>query len=126
MPIVETHVADALPPVRADAVVLQRILENVVANAVESLEGKPGKITLGAEAVGADGERRVRFTVADTGRGMTREELKHAFEDFHTTKTGGTGLGLSVVRRLLTAVNGSVHVKTAPGKGTTLTIEIPS
>ena len=125
-PKVELNVPDALPPVRADAVVIQRILENIVTNAVEALEGKPGTITIGAEAIGTDGERRVRFTVADTGRGMTREEVKHAFDDFHTTKEGGTGLGLSVVRRLLTDVNGAVHVKTAPGKGTTLTIEIPS
>jgi len=125
-PKVELNVPDALPSVRADAVVIKRILENVVTNAVEALEGKAGTITIGAEPVGTDGERRVRFTVADTGRGMTREEVKHAFDDFHTTKEGGTGLGLSVVRRLLTDVNGAVHVKTAPGKGTTLTIEIPS
>jgi signal transduction histidine kinase len=117
---------DALPPVRADSVVLQRILDNLVSNAVEALEGKSGTVTLGADAVGDGAERRVRFTVTDTGRGMTRDELKLAFEDFHTTKPTGTGLGLSVVRRLLTDVSGSMKVDTAPGQGTTFAIEIPS
>jgi len=125
-PTVELHVPHALPPVRADTVVLQRILGNIVSNAVDALEGKPGTITIRAESLGENAERRVRFTVADTGRGMTREELKLAFDDFHTTKPGGTGLGLSVVRRLLTDLGGSVKVDTAPGQGTTFTIEIPS
>ncbi len=57
---------------------------------------------------------------------MTREELSLAFNDFHTTKATGTGLGLSVVRRLLTDVGGSMKVDTAPGEGTTFTVEIPS
>jgi signal transduction histidine kinase len=123
---VTVQMPDALPPVRADAVVLQRILDNLVSNAVDALEGKPGTVTIAAAAVDVDGERRVRFTVTDTGRGMTREELKHAFNDFHTTKPAGTGLGLSVVRRLLTDVGGSMRVETEPGKGTTFTVEIPS
>ncbi len=117
---------DDLPPVRADAVVLHRILDNLVSNAVDALDGKPGTVTIGAESVGENSERRVRFTVTDTGRGMTRDELSLAFNDFHTTKPTGTGLGLSVVRRLLTDVGGSMKVDTAPGEGTTFTVEIPS
>jgi signal transduction histidine kinase len=57
---------------------------------------------------------------------MTRAELDRAFNDFYTTKAAGTGLGLSVVRRLLTDVGGSVKADTAPGKGSTFTIEIPA
>lgn len=123
---VDVRLPADLPPVRADAVVLHRILDNLVANAVEALEGKPGSVSLSADAVGAGEEQRVRFTVADTGRGMTRDELNRAFDDFHTTKPAGTGLGLSVVRRLLTDVGGSVRAGTAPGEGTTFTVEIPA
>jgi signal transduction histidine kinase len=83
-------------------------------------------ITVAAEPVGDGGERRVRFTVSDTGRGMTRGELDRAFDDFYTTKAAGTGLGLSVVRRLLADVGGSVKAETAPGEGTTFTVEIPT
>jgi signal transduction histidine kinase len=119
--------------VLVDRVVLTRILENLVTNAVEALEGRPGTVTIGGATVaggneGREGreERRVRLTVADTGRGMTRDELRRAFDDFHTTKPTGTGLGLSVVRRLLTDVGGAVRAETTPGEGTTFTIELPA
>jgi signal transduction histidine kinase len=123
---VAVNMPDVVPLVRADSVVLHRILDNLVSNAVDSLEGKAGTVTIGVVPVTENAESRVRFTVTDTGRGMTREELKLAFDDFHTTKPTGTGLGLSVVRRLITDVAGSVKVDTAPGKGTTFTVEIPS
>jgi signal transduction histidine kinase len=123
---VDVKLTDPLPAVGIDAVVLKRILDNLVSNAVEALEGKPGTITITGAAVPRGEEKRVRFTVADTGRGMTREELDRAFGDFHTTKPAGTGLGLSVVRRLLTDVGGSVRAETTPGEGTTFTIEIPA
>lgn len=116
----------ALPLVRADSVVLRRILDNLVSNAVDSLDGKQGSVTLGAQVMGEGVERRVRFTVTDTGRGMTRQQLDRAFDDFYTTKPTGTGLGLSVVRRLLTDLGGSIKVETAPGQGSTFTVEIPA
>jgi signal transduction histidine kinase len=123
---VDVRVPDTLPKIRADAVVLHRILDNLVSNAVDALDAKPGTVTVAAEPVGSGAERRVRFTVSDTGRGMTRAELDRAFNDFYTTKAAGTGLGLSVVRRLLTDVGGSVKADTAPGEGSTFTIEIPA
>jgi signal transduction histidine kinase len=123
---VDVRMPDTLPKVRADAVVLHRILDNLVSNAVDALEGKPGTITIAAEPVNNGTERRVRFAVSDTGRGMTRAELDRAFNDFYTTKPAGTGLGLSVVRRLLTDIGGSVKADTAPGEGSTFTIEIPA
>ena len=125
-PTVDVRVPDALPAVRADAVVLRRILDNLVANAVDALEGRPGTVTIGAAAVGSGADQFVRFTVTDTGRGMTREELARAFDDFYTTKAAGTGLGLTVVRRLLTDVGGSVRAGTAPGGGSTFTVDIPA
>jgi signal transduction histidine kinase len=57
---------------------------------------------------------------------MTREQLDRAFDDFHTTKPGGTGLGLSVVRRLVADIGGSLRVATEPGTGTRFTIELGS
>jgi len=93
---------------------------------VDALDGRPGAVTVAAEAVGEDAERRVRFTVTDTGRGMTRQQLDRAFDDFYTTKPTGTGLGLSVVRRLLTDLGGSIKVETAPGEGSTFSVEIPA
>jgi signal transduction histidine kinase len=123
---IETHVADSLPAVRSDAVVLRRILDNLMSNAVEALEGRAGRVTISAELSDRGPERRVRFTIEDTGRGMRREELDRAFDDFYTTKATGTGLGLSVVRRLLTDLGGSIKVETEPGAGSTFIVEIPA
>jgi len=124
--VVEVLPGDPVPPVRADAVVLRRILENLVANAVEALDGKPGRVSLRSDAVRDGGEPKVRISVTDTGRGMTREELNRAFDDFYTTKAAGTGLGLSVVRRLVTDLGGTLRVETAPGQGSTFAVEIPA
>jgi len=117
---------DKLPTIRADGIVLRRILDNLVSNAVDALAGKDGTITIAAETLGNGAEKRVRFTVADTGRGMTRDELERAFNDFYTTKSTGTGLGLTVVRRLAADVGGSVRAETAPGRGTTFMVEVPA
>jgi signal transduction histidine kinase len=120
------RIPEALPPVRADGVVLRRIVENLARNAVEALDGRPGRVTLASEPVPDGPEPRVRLAVSDTGRGMTQAELDRAFTDFHTTKPAGTGLGLSVVRRLVGDVGGRLRVETAPGSGSTFTVEIPS
>ncbi len=122
-----TELADELPAVQTDPVVLRRILENLVGNALDSLESRPGTVTvLTARAAGADdGRPAVRITVADTGKGMSREELNRAFDDFYTTKPGGTGLGLSIVRRLVLDANGALRVETEPGGGSKFIVELP-
>ncbi len=118
---VRTKLAEGLPPVSADALVLRRVIENLVSNAVDSLEGKHGTVTITTER----GRNIVRISVSDTGRGMSKSELDKAFDDFHTTKPGGTGLGLSIVRRLVLDSNGSLKVETETGQGSTFIVEIP-
>jgi len=120
---VRTRLADPAPRALGDPVIVRRIVDNLVRNAVESLDARGGDVTITTSRAqnGA-----VRIGVADTGRGMSQEELAHAFDDFFTTKPDGTGLGLSVVRRLTTDLNGSVRVQSAPGQGTAFTIELPS
>jgi signal transduction histidine kinase len=116
----------ALPVISADPVVLRRILENLVGNAVDSLAGRSdGVVTVGTEAIGAAESAQVRVTVTDTGPGMSRAELDRAFDDFHTTKAGGTGLGLSIVRRLVLDLGGALRIETAPGAGTRAIVELP-
>jgi signal transduction histidine kinase len=116
----------ALPVVSADPLVLRRILENLVGNAVDSLAGRSdGVVTVGTEAIGAAESAQVRVTVTDTGPGMSKAELDRAFDDFHTTKAGGTGLGLSIVRRLVLDLGGALRIETAPGAGTRAIVELP-
>lgn len=124
-PNVELHtrLASGLPRVAADPLVLRRILENLVSNAVDCLGERAGSVTVATERSGESG---VRITVTDTGSGMTKEELSRAFDDFHTTKKGGTGLGLSIVRRLVTDLHGSLRIETEPGVGTTAIVTLDS
>jgi len=118
---VRTKLAEGLPPVSADALVLRRVIENLLSNAADSLEGKNGTVTVTTER----GNGMVRIAVSDTGRGMSKAELDRAFDDFYTTKPGGTGLGLSIVRRLVLDSNGSLNVETELGQGSTFIVEIP-
>jgi len=116
-----------LPRVVGDPVAFRRILENLIANAVDSLQSKPGRITVSTQVVDRDGDLpAVRVTVADTGRGVSADEAGRIFNDFYTTKEGGTGLGLSIVRRLVMDLHGTIGVDSAPGRGTRIIIDIPS
>jgi signal transduction histidine kinase len=106
---------------------LRRILENLIANAVDSLESKPGRITVSTQWVDRDGGLpAVRVSVTDTGRGVSADEAGRIFNDFYTTKPGGTGLGLSIVRRLVMDLHGTLGVESAPGRGTRVNIDIPA
>jgi signal transduction histidine kinase len=118
-----TELPDRLPPVRVDPLALRRMIENLLGNAVDSLQGKPGTVTIATE-VGGNGT--VRLSVSDTGHGMTKAELDRAFDDFYTTKQGGTGLGLSIVRRLVLDSHGTLKVESEPGKGTRFIVELPA
>ena len=123
----KTDLSSPLPPVVGDPIAFRRILENLTANAVDSLQSKSGRITISTQVVNREGEPpAIRVTVADTGRGMSREETGKIFNDFYTTKEGGTGLGLSIVRRLVMDLHGTVGVDSEPGKGTRITVDIPA
>lgn len=115
----------SLPRVAADPVPLRRVLENLVVNALESLEGG-GSVTVATSAEGGPRGPTVAITVSDTGRGMDAEQVEHAFEDFFTTKREGTGLGLSIVRRLVADLGGRVAVESTPGRGTRFRVELPA
>jgi signal transduction histidine kinase len=116
-----------LPRVLGDPIAFRRILENLIANASDSLHSTPGRITVSTQVISREGEApAVRVTVADTGRGMSAEEARRIFDDFYTTKESGTGLGLSIVRRLVMDFNGTIAVDSAPGKGTRIRIDIPA
>jgi len=112
--------------VEGDPLSLRRVLENLVGNAVDSLESGPGSVALTTEIVpGGDGGPVVRIVVSDTGPGMTDEQMAMVFDDFYTTKSGGTGLGLSIVRRLVMDLEGSIRVESEEGKGSRFIVDLP-
>jgi signal transduction histidine kinase len=124
---IQARLSERLPPVLGDSLMLRRILENLIGNAVDSLAGRNGGVvTVSTEEAMGSKPDRVRITVADTGPGMTREQLERAFDDFYTTKAGGTGLGLSIVRRLVMDLDGVLRIETEPGAGTRVVLEFPT
>ncbi|HZE75995.1 MAG TPA: HAMP domain-containing sensor histidine kinase, partial [Gemmatimonadales bacterium] len=123
---IRLSLAPDLPPVSGDELAIRRVLENVVGNAADSLNGKPGAgVTITTEPASEAGAPLARIVVADEGRGMTKSELDRAFDDFYTTKEGGTGLGLTIVRRLIQDLGGRLRVETEPGVGTRVIIDLP-
>ncbi len=103
---------------------------NLIVNAGESIPAsrrqRRGRIRLWARST-SDG-RAVRLGVTDNGRGMTRHVQRHAFDPFFTTKARsmGTGLGLPLVRKVAERAGGKVELTSAPGKGTTVALVLPT
>lgn len=123
---VELDLVEGTLPVRTDRLALRRVLENLVGNAVDSLNGEPGSVLLRSERSSSQrGEAFARLVVCDSGPGMTREELDRAVGDFYSTKSHGTGLGLTIVRRLVTDLGGTFRIRTEPGAGTECMVELP-
>jgi PAS domain S-box-containing protein len=120
------RVPDDLPAVMGEARKLHQILVNLVNNAIKYSE--PGtQITLSVR-----GDRTaVRFEVSDQGVGIRKEHMPRLFEKFYRAddpavrRTSGTGLGLYIVRSLVTMLGGQVHVRSRPGKGTVFIVTLP-
>lgn len=107
--------------VNADSVLLEHALHSVVANAVDATpEG--GHVEA---RVARNGGGRVMIRIKDTGQGIALADLPHVFRPFYTTKPGGFGLGLAQVRRAVERFGGEVRIDSAPGAGTTVTLELP-
>jgi signal transduction histidine kinase len=112
--------------VLADAVGLRRIVENLVANACESLESGAGSVGVSVEAGALRGRAAFRLLVTDDGAGIAPADRERIFEDFFTTKPSGTGLGLPTVRRLVADFEGEIAVESAPARGSTFTVTLPA
>ncbi|HYO53393.1 sensor histidine kinase [Archangium sp.] len=117
---------DGVPLVRANAARLSQVFLNLFINAAHAIE--PGRVQENeirvAARVSAPG--RVTVEVRDTGSGIPPEYLRRVFDPFFTTKpvSVGTGLGLSVCHRIITALGGEIRVESEPGRGTSFFITL--
>jgi signal transduction histidine kinase len=103
---------------------LKSALLNVVLNAIQAMpEG--GELTLASRCTLKDAMRGVAITVRDTGSGIAPEDLPKVFEPFFTSKPGGTGLGLAVVKKAIDAHGGTVEIASRSREGTLVTIWLP-
>jgi signal transduction histidine kinase len=112
---------EPVPPVRADADAVQRVIQNLITNAVEAMDGE-GAVTV--RVFRQDG--MVGCAVSDTGCGMSEEFIRTSlFVPFHTTKKGGWGIGLYQARETMAAHGGRIEVESQEGRGTTVTLLFP-
>jgi signal transduction histidine kinase len=118
---VERRYGAATVPACADPDLLRPVVLNLVRNAVQAMpEG--GTLTVGACAR----QGGARVTIADTGPGIPEAARDDIFRPFFTTRTKGTGLGLTVARELLTAMGGRLGLESEVGRGTTFVVELPA
>jgi PAS domain S-box-containing protein len=109
-----------LPPVPGDEEMLRRAFMNIVLNACQALP-MGGDITIRTEREDA----LAKVTVADTGVGIAPEDLERIFAAYYTTKPGGTGLGLPLVRRAVDLHHGDIQFLSTVGRGTTVVVRLP-
>lgn len=117
----ELDLASDLPPVRISRQHLERVLWNLVMNAIEAMSSQGGTVTLRGRA-GRPGS--VDLSVVDDGPGMDEELLARIQEPFFTTKSNGTGLGLALVRSLVWQNDGALYIASQPGQGTEVRLEL--
>ncbi|MDP2916867.1 MAG: ATP-binding protein [Dehalococcoidia bacterium] len=123
---VSDDLPDSLPPVNVDRHRIGQVLRNLLENAVAHT-GKGGSITVSAGRQ----DNQVEVSVADTGEGIPDEDLPKIFERFYRVDksraraTGGSGLGLTIAKRLVEAHGGKIEVKSELGKGSTFSFTVP-
>ena len=129
------HTHLAIPETRyvlADAVRIREVLVNILGNAVK-FTGDGGSITFTSDYLpGADDRHMiVRYRVTDTGVGMTKEFVKHIFDEFSQEESSartyykGSGLGMAISKRYVDLMGGNISVESEKGKGSTFTVELP-
>ncbi len=128
VPITLEHAA-ALPDVRGDRMLLREALLNVVSNAAEACASTPGEVVVRVRAIAgpaASAAPIVEIVIADTGPGIPRAHLGRLFVPGFTTKETGSGVGLAIAERVVSAHHGRITVDSEEGRGTTITITLPT
>jgi two-component system NtrC family sensor kinase len=116
--------ATDLPRVGGSVAELRQVFLNLTKNALDSMRGRGGTLTLATERAGD----AARVSVSDTGIGIPAENLARVFEPFFTTKPGerGTGLGLSISTYIVKKLGGTIEVESRVGEGTTFHVTLPA
>jgi K+-sensing histidine kinase KdpD len=125
-----TWLGPPLDWVSTDPVRIGQVLLNLIGNAIKFTDG--GRISLECEVLSTrDEEAMTEVRVIDTGIGIPQDDIGRIFEDFETRdisysrKSGGTGLGLGIARRIVTALGGDIGAESSPGEGSLFWVRLP-
>jgi PAS domain S-box-containing protein len=117
---VEAETPDDLPVVMADRNQIKQVFFNIIKNAVEAMQ-PGGALRIRSHA----DDDNVYLLFGDTGAGIKQDDLLRLFQPYHTTKTGGSGLGLMIVQRIMRDHGGQVGIESKEGVGTLVTLQFP-
>jgi signal transduction histidine kinase len=117
---VDLRLDENAPCVRADVQQTQQVLWNLLINAAQAMDDR-GRLTVTSSADAG----RVRVAIADTGKGIPEETVHRIFKPFYTTKHKGTGLGLTISKRIMDQHGGDIAISSVQGQGTTVTLTFP-
>src|SRR3989442_343940 len=123
--VLQSELADDLPPVKGDRVQLQQVILNLLRNASDAMvavDDRPRQLMIRTERDPGD---RVRLTVKDVGEGLDSHTVDKLFEAFYTTKPSGMGIGLSVSRSIIESHYGRIWAEPNDGPGATFAFAIP-
>jgi signal transduction histidine kinase len=116
-----SDVPDGIPELRADPALLRQALLNLALNACQAMPDG-GRLTMGARV---QKDRRLALIVEDTGAGISADKLDRIFDLYYTTKPQGSGIGLSIVYRIVQLHGGEIEVQSTEGRGAQFRLLLP-
>lgn len=120
---IRTELEPQLPSTTADRIQLQQVLMNLMLNGIEAMHCSGGTLAISSKQTG---DRQLLISVRDSGDGFSDADLEHIFDAFFTTKPKGTGMGLSISRRIIAAHGGRLWARHAAGGGAIFEFSLPS
>jgi PAS domain S-box-containing protein len=123
---VQVELISEIPQVLADRLQLQQVVGNLVANAIEAMDTVTDRARTLWVRSAIDESNGVLIMVEDSGPGIDSENVERIFHPFFTTKSEGTGMGLSICRSIIEAHNGRLSLRSASNRGSVFQIELPA
>ena len=120
--LIRCQIDPALPATTADRVQLQQVLMNLILNGIEAMQAGSGELSIASQRT-EDGQLLV--LVSDSGIGFPGENIERIFDAFYTTKPQGTGMGLSISRRIIESHGGRLWASANTGRGATFQFTLP-
>lgn len=121
--VIEKELRPDVPPVHIDAEQIIQVILNMINNALEAMP-TGGTLTVKTRKITTDTGAAVGISIRDTGQGIRKEELKHIFKPFFTTRERGVGLGLAICNKIVRSHGGTIRVKSIASQGSIFHIRL--
>ncbi|GAB4338141.1 MAG: hypothetical protein Kow0099_11990 [Candidatus Abyssubacteria bacterium] len=122
---VDLDIEEESAAIFVDPTMMNRALVNIVANAADAMPNG-GDLKIRSRFISRNGGILLTISIADTGHGISEEHLHRVHEPFFTTKSGGTGLGIPISKKMVEAHGGNLTIRSNAGRGTTVEMTLPA